>query len=209
MDVSGSGNNFAQGHYSYGPQYSTKILDGVNRLLEKCDSIQGFFLTHSLGGGTGSGFGTYLLELLHEYYPTITRYSTCVYPSDEPDVITSPYNTIQATNSLIESADCVFPINNSSLFAFSQLEVNEKEREKEREQSSMRELDREKARKKEKGKGFERVNQVVARMLCHLSSASRFNGSMNIDMSEIYMNLVPFPRLHFLLTAMNVFQKEK
>jgi tubulin epsilon len=28
MDVSGSGNNFAQGHYSYGPQYREKFEEG-------------------------------------------------------------------------------------------------------------------------------------------------------------------------------------
>ena len=29
---------------------------------------------------------------------------------------------------------------------------------------------------------------------------------MNVDMNEIYTNLVPFPRLHFLITALNIRQ---
>jgi tubulin epsilon len=29
---------------------------------------------HSLGGGTGSGFGTYILGLLEEHYPQIFRF---------------------------------------------------------------------------------------------------------------------------------------
>jgi tubulin epsilon len=41
---------------------------------EECESLQSFFLTHSLGGGTGSGFGTYILGLLEDYYPDIYRY---------------------------------------------------------------------------------------------------------------------------------------
>lgn len=31
---------------------------------EACDSLQGFMLLHSLGGGTGSGLGSYILEQL-------------------------------------------------------------------------------------------------------------------------------------------------
>lgn len=35
---------------------------------EKCDCLQGFQLTHSLGGGTGSGLGTLLLSKIREEY---------------------------------------------------------------------------------------------------------------------------------------------
>jgi tubulin epsilon len=111
MDVSGSGNNFAQGHFSYGPQYRSQFEEGLRINAEACDSLQTFLVTHSLGGGTGSGVGTYMLGLLDELYPKIYRFSTCVYPSAENnDVVTSPYNTMLATRELIEHADCVFPM---------------------------------------------------------------------------------------------------
>ena len=29
----------------------------------------------------------------------------------------------------------------------------------------------------------------------------RFEGALNVDLNEITMNLVPFPRLHFLLSS--------
>lgn len=63
-DTSGAGNNWAHGHHVYGPQYHERVLQLVRQEAEQCDSLQGFFLTHSLGGGTGSGLGTYLLSLL-------------------------------------------------------------------------------------------------------------------------------------------------
>lgn len=63
-DVSGAGNNWAHGHNVYGPQYRDSILDKLQRTVEACDSLQSFLLLHSLGGGTGSGVGTYILELL-------------------------------------------------------------------------------------------------------------------------------------------------
>ena len=50
-DVSGSGNNFAQGHYMYGPKYRTRFQEGLRRNAEQCDSLQTFLVTHSLGGG--------------------------------------------------------------------------------------------------------------------------------------------------------------
>jgi tubulin epsilon len=33
--------------------------------VELCDSLQSFVMLHSLGGGTGSGVGSYIVELLH------------------------------------------------------------------------------------------------------------------------------------------------
>lgn len=40
------------------------------------------------------------------------RFSTCVFPSVDDDVITSPYNSMLALNELIEHADCVLPVDN-------------------------------------------------------------------------------------------------
>lgn len=40
-------------------------------------------------------------------------------------------------------------------------------------------------------------------MLLNLTSSSRFDGSLNIDLNEITTNLVPFPRLHYLLTSLS------
>lgn len=202
MDVSGAGNNFAQGYYHYGPQYRDKFMSGIQNNLEKCDSLQGFFLTHSLGGGTGSGVGSYILHLLADEFPKITRFSTCVYPSDESDVITAPYNTMLATRELICSADCVFPLNNSSLFAFNQLENPPKASGDENADASAQSASG--MSRKSKSRGFEGVNNIAARMLCHLTSSSRFHGEMNVDINEIYTNLVPFPRMHFLTTSLNV-----
>lgn len=73
MDVYGSGNNFTHGHYLYGPKYRDTYEEGIRRNLEHCDAIQNFMITHSLGGGTGSGVGTYMLKLLHELHPKICR----------------------------------------------------------------------------------------------------------------------------------------
>jgi tubulin epsilon len=189
MDVSGAGNNFAHGHAYYGPQYREKLSESLRRTIEHCDSVQSFLILHSLGGGTGSGVGTYMLGLVEDLYPDVFRFAVSVYPSEDDDVVTSPYNTILATRQLIDHADCVFPLNNSALNAFAQSEPAGKDEGK-------------KDDKDAKDKGFNRMNNVAGRMLCHLTSSARFDGEMNVDMNEICTNLVPFPRLHFLTTAL-------
>jgi hypothetical protein len=52
---SGAGNNWAKGHYTEGAELVDSVLDVVRKEAESCDCLQGFQLTHSLGGGTGSG----------------------------------------------------------------------------------------------------------------------------------------------------------
>jgi tubulin beta len=44
-------------------------------------SVQGFQLTHSLGGGTGSGLGTLLISKIREEYPDRIMNTYSVMPS--------------------------------------------------------------------------------------------------------------------------------
>ena len=68
-----------------------------------------------MGGGTGSGLGTNVLNILADDFGDVERLVTPVYPSENDDVITSPYNSILAMKELTEHADTVFPVDNSSL----------------------------------------------------------------------------------------------
>lgn len=113
--VSGSGNNWAHGHHHYGPRYREELLEKVRKPAEESDSLQSFLLLHSLGGGTGSGVGTYILNLLEDEFPGVFRFAASVFPSQDDDVITSPYNALLALAELTEHADCVLPIENAAL----------------------------------------------------------------------------------------------
>lgn len=48
-------------------------------------------------------------------FPNVERLVTPVYPSEDDDVITSPYNSILAMHKLTEFADVVLPVDNASL----------------------------------------------------------------------------------------------
>lgn len=56
---------------------------------------------------------------------------------------------------------------------------------------------------KSRGKAFDSMNGIAANMLLHLTSSVRFEGALNVDLNEITTNLVPFPRLHFLLASLS------
>ncbi|XP_073711614.1 tubulin epsilon chain isoform X2 [Misgurnus anguillicaudatus] len=170
-DVSGSGNNWAVGHHTYGSTYREQIVDQVRRAAEQCDCLQCFFLIHSMGGGTGSGLGTFVLKLLEEEFPEVYRIVTSVYPTAEDDVITSPYNSVLAMKELTEHADCVLPVDN---------------------QGGVVKVE----------KPFDAMNNIVANLLLNITSSARFEGSLNMDLNEIAMNLVPFPRLHYLVSSL-------
>ena len=54
--------NYARGHYTVGKDLINPVLNTLRALAENCSSLQGFMITHSFGGGTGSGFTSRLLE---------------------------------------------------------------------------------------------------------------------------------------------------
>eukprot|EP01084_Bolivina_argentea_P301164 519500_1 len=61
-------NNFARGHYSIGAEMIDVINDRLRKLVDNCDNFQGFVINHSVGGGTGSGLGSLLLERISINY---------------------------------------------------------------------------------------------------------------------------------------------
>lgn len=98
-------------------------------------------------------------------------------------MITSPYNSVLATRELTEHADCVIPVDNDSLIDI---------------------VSRCDSTKKVKEDGrcpFDSMNTIVANLILNLTSSSRFDGPLNVDLSEIPMNLVPYPRMHYLISS--------
>merc|ERR1712061_813022 len=77
----GAGNNWAKGHYTEGAELIDSVLDVVRKEAEGCDCLQGFQVTHSLGGGTGSGMGTLLISKIREEYPDRQMCTFSVMPS--------------------------------------------------------------------------------------------------------------------------------
>ena len=68
--------------------------------------LQGFQLTHSLGGGTGSGMGTLLISKIREEYPDRIMNTYSVVPSPKvSDTVVEPYNATLSVHQLVENTD--------------------------------------------------------------------------------------------------------
>lgn len=64
-------------------------LDRVRKLADNCTGLQGFLAFNAVGGGTGSGLGSLLLERLSVDYGKKSKLGFTIYPS--PQV---PFNCI-------------------------------------------------------------------------------------------------------------------
>ena len=51
-------------HYTIGKEVIDSALDRIRWLADNCTGLQWFMIYHSLGGGTGFGFDSLLLERL-------------------------------------------------------------------------------------------------------------------------------------------------
>jgi len=214
-DVSGAGNNWAVGHMEYGDRHGETIVESVRKTVEACDSIQAFMLMHSLSGGTGSGLGTRILGLLEEEFPDVARFAMVVLPSisSPSDVVVAPYNTCFALRELVEHADCILPLDNDALAkAVDKASGADRVRgghEATSSSSSNRynsnnNTDYNAANPTQTGKlPFDDMNAVAAQMFSNLTCGVRFPGQLNLDISDIVTNMVPFPRLQFLVPSIS------
>jgi tubulin alpha len=171
-------NNYARGHYTVGKEMLDRCLDRVRRLAEQCSGLQGFLVFHSVGGGTGSGFGSLLLEKLSAEYAKKSKLDFCVYPSPQiSTAVVEPYNTVLSTHALLEHTDVAFMLDNEAIYDICRHNLN---------------IQR---------PTYTNLNRLIAQVLSSLTASLRFDGALNVDINEFQVNLVPYPRIHFLLSS--------
>ena len=100
--------------YEEGEKCQDEILDMIDREADGSDSLEGFVMTHSIAGGTGSGFGSFLLEAMNDRYPKKLIQTYSVFPNDN-DVVIQPYNCVLTLKRLTLNADAVVMIDNCAL----------------------------------------------------------------------------------------------
>jgi tubulin alpha len=109
----------ARGHYTIGKEMIDQVMDQVRRLADNCGGLQGFFVFHSFGGGTGSGFGALLLERLSTDYGKKSKLEFSVYPAPTmANSIVEPYNSVLTTHTTLEHSDCSFMVRSLPLCLF-------------------------------------------------------------------------------------------
>ena len=48
---------------------------------------------------------------------------------------------------------------------------------------------------------YTNLNRLVGQVVSSLTASLRFDGALNVDIAEFQTNLVPYPRIHFMLTS--------
>eukprot|EP01087_Luapelamoeba_hula_P011066 TRINITY_DN2982_c0_g1_i1.p1 TRINITY_DN2982_c0_g1~~TRINITY_DN2982_c0_g1_i1.p1 ORF type:complete len:469 (+),score=89.23 TRINITY_DN2982_c0_g1_i1:187-1593(+) len=171
-------NNYARGHFTVGKEYLERSLDHIRKIAEDCEGLQGFMIYHSVGGGTGSGFGSLLLESLASEYGKKSKLDFCIYPS--PQISTSvvePYNSVLSTHSLLDYTDVAFMLDNEAIYDICRTKLG---------------LER---------PSYTNLNRLIAQVISSVTASLRFQGSLNVDINEFQVNLVPYPRIHFLMCS--------
>ena len=68
---------------SVGKEIVDLCLDRIRKLADNCTGLQGFLVFNAVGGGTGSGLGSLLLERLSVDYGKKSKLGFTVYPSPQ------------------------------------------------------------------------------------------------------------------------------
>lgn len=167
-------NNFARGYYTVGKEMCATIEDSIRRVCEVCAGVSGFFLFHSFGGGTGSGFNALVMQRLPELYPKTAILEFAIYPSPRlSTAVVEPYNAVLGTSSTIETADCSFLLDNEAMYDIC---------------SEKLDIDY---------PSYVQINRLIALVFSGLTTSLRFDAALRVDMVEFQTNLVPYPRIHY------------
>ena len=169
-------NLYTRGFYS-NRNLLAHFCDSLHHLLEECSSLQGFLVFHSLGGGTGSGFGGRLLQQLSNEYPKSNIIDFGVIPSPKLSTSTvEPYNACHSLHFIRTHADVACIFDNEALYSICdrslQIEAS-----------------------------YTNINRLIAQVVSSMTSSQRFAGALNVSLNEFKTNLVPYPTIQFALCS--------
>lgn len=171
-------NNYARGHYTVGKEAVEGCMDRIRKLTENCTGLQAFLVYHAVGGGTGSGLGCLILERLSVDFGKKSKLNICTWPA--PQISTSvvePYNAVLCTHSLIDHTDVSFLMDNEAIYDICSKQLNVEH------------------------PSYPNLNRLIAQVMSSFTVSLRFDGALNVDITEFQTNLVPFPRIHFCMSS--------
>jgi tubulin beta len=175
--IPGAANNWARGYHTEGEKVIDQVMNVIDAAVEKTKGLQGFLLTHSVGGGSGSGLGSLILEKLRAAYPKKKIFTFSVVPSPLiSDSAVEPYNAILTLQRILNHADACVVLDNEALF-------------------------RTVKSKLKRNPNYMDLNHLIALIMSSVTASLRFPGKLNTDLGEFITNLVPFPGNHFFTAS--------
>jgi len=91
--------------------------------------------------------------------------------------VVEPYNSVLSTHSLLEHTDCAVMLDNEAIYDICKNSLG---------------IVR---------PAYVNLNRLVAQVISSLTTSLRFEGTLNVDINEFQTNLVPYPRIHFILAS--------
>ncbi|XP_071448259.1 tubulin alpha chain-like [Hetaerina americana] len=171
-------NNYARGHYTIGKEIVDQVLERIRKLTDQCTGLQGFFVFHSFGGGTGSGFTSLLMQRLSEEHGKKSKLQFAIYPAPQVSTaVVEPYNAILTTHNTMDHSDCAFMVDNEAIYDICRRKLG---------------IDR---------PSYPHLNRLISQVVSSITASLRFDGALNVDLTEFQTNLVPYPRIHFPLAT--------
>merc|ERR1711997_252638 len=172
-------NNFARGHYTVGKEILDQVNDRLRKLVDNSQNVQGFIINHAVGGGTGSGLGALILERIAVDYRKKSKIGFEIYPAPKISTcIVEPYNAMLSTHWLLDHTEVSVLLDNEAIYGICQKQLDNPR------------------------PSYKELNMIIAKVISSMTASLRFDGELNVDLGEFQTNLVPFPRLHFMTTAL-------
>ncbi len=104
--IDGTSGNYARSWFAGGKILLDDVLERCRYEAEIADSLQGFHLMHSTGGGAGSGLLSLIISELRNEYSTSMITTTSILPSmTVSDSVLEPYNNTLCLSELSEFVD--------------------------------------------------------------------------------------------------------
>lgn len=152
------------------------ILEVARKQAEDCDCLQGFQMVHSIGGGTGSGMGSLLVNRLRDEYQERIINTFTVIPSEKvSETVVEPYNAVLSLRELVLNTDETITLDNEALYDI-----------------CLKNLKLEHPRLAD-------LNYLVSMSMSGVTSCFRYPGQLNTDLRKLMTNMCPYPRLKFFV----------
>uniref|UniRef100_A0A7E4UUJ5 Tubulin delta chain n=1 Tax=Panagrellus redivivus TaxID=6233 RepID=A0A7E4UUJ5_PANRE len=176
-DGGGAGNNWATGYgagWSGQSEVAEEILNLIQSEVEICDALDGFSLSHSIAGGTGSGLGSWVLEKLYDDFGQKSIITFSVFPSSGSDVVVQPYNATLTLERLIEFPEMVVILDNDAITRTAMTKMHIK------------------------NPTMGDVNAIIGRIMGGITAPIRFGSYSYGSLGSLAAHLGPVSPLHFV-----------
>ncbi|TNN05506.1 Tubulin alpha-2/alpha-4 chain [Schistosoma japonicum] len=113
-------------------------------------------------------------ERLSVDYGKKSKLEFAVYPAPQiATAVVEPYNSILTTHTTLEHSDCAFMVDNEAIYDICR-----------------RNLDIERPT-------YTNLNRLIGQIVSSITASLRFDGALNVDLTEFQTNLVPYPQKAF------------